>query len=83
MCKILGVISSTGHLMQESISIYALLRGLGPAYSTFNVGITSNLHHFYFEDVVAQINSHDELLTFTSSSRDPLATDFLPIANQA
>ena len=46
-----------GYPVQESVSIYALLRGLGPTYSAFNAGITSNLHTLTFEDVISQINS--------------------------
>ena len=72
-----------GHPVQESVSIYALLRCLGPTYSAFNLGITSNLHNLSFEDVIAQINSHDELLSFINSSKDAAASEFPHVANQA
>ena len=55
---------AVGYPVQESVSIYALLRDLGPIYLAFNAGITSNLHNLTFEDVIAQINSNDELLNF-------------------
>lgn len=71
-----------GHLVQETVSIYALLRGLGPTYSAFIVGITSNLVNLSFEDVVVQINSRDELMNFSSPQKDATHLDFPPAANQ-
>ena len=77
-------LAAVGHPVQESVSVYALLRGLGPMYSAFNVGTTSNLHNLTFEDVVAQINSHDELLNFLKPpSKENIASDFPPMANHA
>ena len=76
-------LAAVGYLVQESISIYALLRGLGPTYSAFNAGITSNLHNLTFEDVIAQINSHDELLNFINPPpKENIASKFPPVANQ-
>ena len=46
-------LAAVGYPVQESVSIYTLLRGLGPTYSAFNAGITSNLHNLTFEDVIA------------------------------
>ena len=77
-------LAAVGYAVQESVSVYALLRGHGPTYSAFNAGITSNLHNLTFEDIVAQINSHDELLSFLNpSSKENTASNFPPMANQA
>ena len=78
-CDELAVV---GHPVQEIVSIYALLRGLGSTYSAFNAGITSNLHNLTFEDVIAQINSHDELLNFVNPSKETVVSEFPPAANQ-
>ena len=68
--------------VQESVSIYALLRGLGPMYLVFNGGITSNLHNLTFEDI-APINSHDELLNFINPPpKENIASEFPLVANQ-
>ena len=75
-------LAAVGYPVQEGVSIYALLRGLGPTYLAFNAGITSNLHNLTFEDVVAQINSHDELLSSTNSSKENTSTEFPLVANQ-
>ena len=75
-------LAAVGYPVQESVSIYALLRGLRPTYSTFNTGIISNLHNLTFEDVVAQINSHDELLSFINPPKENIASEFPPVANQ-
>ena len=78
-CDELAVV---GHPVQESVSIYALLRGLGSTYSAFNVGINSNLHNLTFEDVIVQINSHDELLNFINPPKETVVSEFPPVANQ-
>ena len=75
-------LAAVGYLVQESVSIYAPLCGLGPTYSAFNAGITSNLHNLTFEDVVAQINSHDELLSFVNPPKENIALEFPLVANQ-
>ena len=75
-------LAEVGYLVQESVSIYALLRGLGLTYSAFNAGITSNSHNLTFEDVVAQINSDDELLSFINPPKENIASEFPPLANQ-
>ena len=75
-------LAAVGYLVQESVYIYALLRGLGPTYSAFNARITSNLHNLTFEDVVAQINSHDELLSFINPPKENTASKFPLVANQ-
>ena len=76
-------LAAVGYPVQESVSIYALLRGLGPTYSAFNAGITSNLHNLTFEDVIGQINSHDELLNFVNHPpKENVASEFPPVANQ-
>ena len=77
-CDELAVV---GHPIQERVSIYALLQGLGPTNSAFNAGITSNLHSLTFEDVIAQINSHDELLSLINPSKDTAASKFPLVAN--
>lgn len=75
-------LAAAGHPVQETVSIYALLRGIGPAYAAFNVGIASNLHNLCFKDVVAQIQSHDELLNFSAPPKDNASSDFPPTTNQ-
>ena len=75
-------LAAVGHPVQETVSIYALLRGLGSTYSAFNAGITSNLYNLTFEDVIAQINSHDEILNFVNPSKETVVSDFPPVANQ-
>ena len=70
-----------GHLVQESVSVYALLRGLGSTYSTFCAGISSNLSNLCFDDVVAEINSYEELIRSTNPNKDHSAMDFPPTAN--
>ena len=71
-----------GYPVQETISIYALLRGLGPAYSAFSAGLSSNLINLGFDDVVAEVNSYKDLLKFTHSTKDTTASEFPPPANQ-
>lgn len=71
-----------GHPIEEIDSIYALLTGFGLVYSAFNSRITSNLHNLYFEDVVAQINLHNELLNFSMPLKDAINSDFPLAANQ-
>ena len=73
---------AVGHPVQETVSIYALLRGLGSTYSAFNAIITSNLHNLTFEDVIAQINSHDELLNFVNPYKETVVSEFPLAANQ-
>ena len=75
-------LAAAGYPVQDTVSIYAILRGLGPSYSTFSAGISSNLTHLSLEDVVAQVHSYDELLKFLTPSKDTTASDFPLIANQ-
>ena len=75
-------LAAAGHPVQETVSIYALLRGLGPSYSSFCAGISSNLSHLSLDDVIAQIHSYDELLKFSNPIKETSATDFAPMANQ-
>ena len=75
-------LAAAGHPVQEIVTIYALLRGLGPSYSSFCAGISSNLSHLSLEDVIAQINSYDELLKFSNPIKETATTDFAPMANQ-
>ena len=75
-------LAAAGYPVQETVSIYALLRGLGPAYSAFSAGILSNLINLGFDDVVAQVNSYEDLLKFTHSTKDTTASEFPPTANQ-
>ena len=75
-------LAAVGYPLQENVSTYALLQGLGPTYSAFNAGITSNLHNLTFEDVIAQINSHDDLLSFINPPKETAVSEFPPIANQ-
>ena len=63
-------LAAVGYPVQESVSIYALLQGLGRTYLAFNAGITSHLHNLTFEDFIAQINSHDELLSFINPPKE-------------
>ena len=75
-------LAAAGHPVQETVSIYALLRGLESAYSTFCVGISSNLSNLCFDDVVAQINSYNELIKSTNPIKDNMTTEVPPSANQ-
>ena len=79
MCDELAVVK---HPVQESVSVYSLLRGLGSTYSAFCAGISSNLSNICFDDVVSQINSYEELIRSTNPNKDHSATDFPPTANQ-
>ena len=74
-------LAAAGHPVQESVSVYALLRGLGPTFSAFCAGISSNLSNLCFDDVVAQINSYEELIRSTNPIKDHSAMDFPPTAN--
>ena len=75
-------LAATSHLVQETVSIYALLRGLGSWYSAFFAGISLDLSNLCFDDVIAQINSYDELMKVSNPIKDTMTTDFPPIANQ-
>ena len=75
-------LAAVEHPVQETVSVYALLRGLGSTYSAFNAGITSNLHNLTFEYVIAHINSHDELLNFVNPSKETVVSEFPLAANQ-
>ena len=75
-------LAAAGHPVQETVSIYALLRGLGPTYSSFYAGISSNLSQLSLSEVIAQINSYDELLKFSNPIKEINATDYPPTANQ-
>ena len=75
-------LAAVGHPVQESVFIYAVMRGLGSTYSAFNAGITSNIHNLTFEDVIAQINSHDELLNFINPPKETDISEFPLVANQ-
>ena len=74
-------LASAGYPVQEIVSIYALLRGLGSSYSAFCAGISSNLTHLSLEDVIVQINSYDELMKFLTPTKDTTVSDFPPTAN--
>ena len=75
-------LAAAGYPVQDTVSIYAILRGLGPSYAAFCAGISSNLTHLSLEDVVAQVQSYEELLKFSNPTKDTTASDFPPIANQ-
>lgn len=75
-------LAAAGQLVQDTIAIYALLRGLGPSYVAFNVRITSHLQNLGFEEVVAQINPHEDFINISVAAKDPNSTEFPPIANQ-
>ena len=75
-------LAAAGYLVQETVSIYALLRGLGPTYSAFSAGISSNLINMRFDDVVAQINSYEDLMKFTHPAKDITVSEFPPTTNQ-
>ena len=75
-------LAATGHPVQETVLIYALLRGLGSSYSTFYAGISSNLSNLCLDDVIEQINSYDKLMKFSNPIKDTMTMDFPPIANQ-
>ena len=75
-------LAAVRHLVQEIVSIYALLRGLGSSYSGFCAGISSNLSNMCLDDVIAQINSYDELMKFSNPIKDTMTIDFPPTANQ-
>ena len=78
-CDELG---ATGHPFQETVSICTLLQGLGSSYSAFCVSISSNLSNLCLEDVIAQINSYNELMKFSNPIKDTTTTNFPPTANQ-
>ena len=69
-------LAAAGHPVEETVSIYTLLRGLGPTYSSFCAGISSNLSHLSLSDVIAQINSYDELLKFSNLIKETTTIDF-------
>ena len=69
-------LAAVGHPFQEIVSIYALLRGLGSSYSAFYAGISSNLSNLCLDDVIAQINSCDELMKFSNPIKENMTTDF-------
>ena len=75
-------LAAAGYPVQDTVSIHAILRGLGPSYSAFCAGISSNLTHLSLEDVVAQVHSYDELLKFSAPNKDTTASDFPSVANQ-
>ena len=81
--RICEELAAVGHPVQETVTIYAMLRGLGPSYSAFCAGISSNLTNLCLDDVIAQINSYDELMKFSNSMKDTGSIDFPPSANQA
>ena len=43
-------LAAVGHPVHESVSVYALLRGLGSTYSAFCAGISSNLSNLCFDE---------------------------------
>ena len=75
--------TAAGHPVQETVTIYAMLRGLGSSYSAFCASISSNLANLCLDDVIAQINSYDELMKFSNPKKDTVTMDFPPTANQA
>ena len=75
-------LAAIGHPVQETVSIYALLRGLGSSYSAFCASISSNLSNLCLDDVIAQINSYDELMKFSNPIKDTMTSDFPPTTNQ-
>lgn len=75
-------LTTVEHFVQETISIYTLLKGLGPFYLASTIRITSNLHNLCFKDTVAQVNSHDELVTFSNPLIDTITLDFPLTTNQ-
>ena len=75
-------LAAAGHPVPETVSIYAILRGLGSSYSVFCAGISSNFTHLSLEDVIAQVNSYDELLKFSAPTKDITLSNFPPTANQ-
>ena len=75
-------LAAAGQPVQETVSIYAILRGLGSSYSAFCASISSNLTHLSLEDVIEQVNSYDELLKFSAPTKDTTLSDFPPTANQ-
>ena len=80
--RICEELAAAGHPVQETVTIYAMLRGLGSSYSAFCAGISSNLTNLCLDDVIAQINSYDELMKFSNSTKDTGSVDFPPSANQ-
>ena len=81
--RICEELAAAGHLVQETVTIYAILRGLGSSYSTLCAGISSNLANLCLDDVIAQIHSYDELMKFSNPTKDTVTMDFSPTANQA
>ena len=78
-CDELAVV---GHTVQETVSIYARLRGLGSSYSAVCSSISSDLSNLYLDDVVAQINSYDKITKLSNPIKDNTTTDFPPTTNQ-
>ena len=76
-------LAAAGHPVQETVTIYAMLRGLGSSYSAFCASISSNLTNMCLDDVIAQINSYDEFMKFSNPTKDNGTIDFPPTANQA
>ena len=76
-------LAAAGHPVQETVTIYDVLRGLGSSYSAFCAGISSNLANMCLDDVIAQINSYDELMKFSNPTQDTGTMEFPPTANQA
>ena len=75
-------LAAAGHPVQETVSIYALLQGLGSSYLALCADISSNLSNLCLDDVIAQINSYDKLMKFSNMIKDTMTTDFPPTANQ-
>ena len=80
--RICEELAAAGHPVQETVAIYAILRGLGSSYSAFCAGISANLTNLCLDDVIAQIHSYDELTKFSNPTKDTLTMDFSPAANQ-
>ena len=53
-----------------------------PSYSSFCAGILSNLPQLSVDDVIAQVNSYDEVLKFSNRIKETTTTNLPPMANQ-
>lgn len=71
-----------GQVIDESVIVFAFLRGLPPEYTPFIVGLNARPENPNLEDTIAQIRSHEVMLAFKQqkTQTDP---SFSPEANLA
>lgn len=57
-------LSSARQLVNDASMIFTFLRGLGTQYILFTISIIANLNHLSFEDIIANLKSHDVICAF-------------------